>query len=142
MNKKTLPIDLGSTLAAIRESLKDAELTEKAKSAFNDVIEELSSLVKKLEELTEEQKAKEIAELEEKVRKLEEIVKAEINNISGVEQKVLLKEIAELKEKVRKLEENIKSGIDIIKFIKAGIGITIAVYEVFEFISKISKKIK
>ncbi len=77
MNKKTLPIDLGSTLAAIRESLKDVELTEKAKSALNDVIEKLSSLVKKLEELTEEQRAKEIAELEEKVRKLEEIVKAE-----------------------------------------------------------------
>ncbi|MGC9119998.1 MAG: YtxH domain-containing protein [Sulfurihydrogenibium sp.] len=96
MKKKTLLIALGSTLAAVgayfaykrrdeileklsevRESLKDAELTEKAKSAFNDVIEKLSSLVKKSEELTEEQKAKEIAELEEKVRKLEEVVKAE-----------------------------------------------------------------
>jgi uncharacterized protein HemX len=96
MNKKAVLVALGSALAAvgayfaykrkdeileklseIQENLKEAELTEKAKAAFNDVVEKLSSLVKKGEELSEDQKAKELAELEEKVKKLEEAVKTE-----------------------------------------------------------------
>ena len=96
MNKKAVLIALGSALAAVgayfaykrkdeilaklsdlQESLKEIELTEKAKTAFNEVVEKLTSLVKRGEELTEEQRAKEIAELEEKVKKLEEAVKTE-----------------------------------------------------------------
>ncbi|MCX7760892.1 MAG: YtxH domain-containing protein [Hydrogenothermaceae bacterium] len=96
MKKSTLAIILGSVAAAIggyfaykrkddilaklseiQNQLKEAELTEKAKTALSDVVEKLTSLVKRSDTLTEEEKAKEVAELEEKVKKLEEVVKSE-----------------------------------------------------------------
>ena len=64
-------------LTEIQENLKEAELTEKAKTAVNDVIEKLSSLIRKEETLTKEEKEKTLAEIEEKVKKLEEVVKSE-----------------------------------------------------------------
>jgi len=96
MKKSTLLIVAGSVLGAvgsyfaykrkdeilaklseIQENLKEAELTEKAKTAVNDLIEMLTSLIKKEETLAKEEKEKTLAEIEEKVKKLEEVVKAE-----------------------------------------------------------------
>jgi uncharacterized protein HemX len=96
MKKSTLLIAVGSVLGAvgayfaykrkdeilaklseIQENLKEAELTEKAKTSVNDLIERLTSLIKKEETLTKEEKEKTLAEIEEKVKKLEEVVKAE-----------------------------------------------------------------
>jgi uncharacterized protein HemX len=64
-------------LSEIQEILKETELTEKAKTAVNDLMERLTSLIKKEETLTKEEEKKILAEIEEKVKRLEEIVKAE-----------------------------------------------------------------
>ncbi|MCX7738171.1 MAG: YtxH domain-containing protein [Hydrogenothermaceae bacterium] len=64
-------------LSEIQGQLREAEFTEKTKHALNDVVEKLTSLVKRSDNLTDEEKAKEVAELEEKVKKLEEVVKSE-----------------------------------------------------------------
>jgi Predicted membrane protein len=104
MKKSTLLIAVGSVLGAvgayfaykrkdeilaklseIQENLKEAELTEKAKTAVNDLIERLTSLIKKEETLTKEEKEKTLAEIEEKVKKLEEdVYKQKVNNKVGV----------------------------------------------------------
>lgn len=64
-------------LSEIQGQLKDLELTDRAKAALDEIVEKLTSLVKRSDTLSEEEKVKEVAELEEKVKKLEEVVKSE-----------------------------------------------------------------
>lgn len=96
MNKKVVLVAIGTLLGAVgayvaynkreeilaklqqlQESLKEAEITEKAKATISEIAEKLSNLIKRSETLTAEEKEKELKEIEEKIGKLEEAVKAE-----------------------------------------------------------------
>ncbi|GAB6073259.1 hypothetical protein JCM14244_16360 [Venenivibrio stagnispumantis] len=96
MNKKVVLVAIGTLLGAVgayvaynkreeilaklqqlQESLKEAEITEKAKATIHEIAEKLSNLIKRSDTLTAEEKEKELKEIEEKIGKLEEAVKAE-----------------------------------------------------------------
>jgi len=96
MNKKVVLVAIGTLLGAVgayvaynkreeilaklqqlQESLKEAEITEKAKATISEIAEKLSNLIKRSDTLTAEEKEKELKEIEEKIGKLEEAVKAE-----------------------------------------------------------------
>jgi len=96
MNKKVVLVAIGTLLGAVgayvaynkreeilaklqqlQESLKEAEITEKAKATISEIAEKLSNLIKRSETLTAEEKEKELKEIEEKIGKLEEAVKSE-----------------------------------------------------------------
>ncbi len=64
-------------LGELQEALKEAELTDKAKATIGEVIDKITGLIKKEEEMTEEEKVQILKEVEEKIKKLEEVVKSE-----------------------------------------------------------------
>ncbi|NPA51845.1 MAG: YtxH domain-containing protein [Aquificae bacterium] len=64
-------------LNELQEALKEAELTDKAKTTIGEVIDKITGLIKREDEMTEEEKVQILKEVEEKIKKLEEVVKAE-----------------------------------------------------------------
>lgn len=62
-------------LSEIQNSIKDLELKDKARITMNEVVSKVKKLLQKGEELTAEEKEKMLAEIEEKLKKLEEAIR-------------------------------------------------------------------
>ncbi len=62
-------------LNEIQNAIKDLELKEKARVTMNEVVSKVKNLLQKGEELTIEEKEKMLAEIEEKLKKLEDAIR-------------------------------------------------------------------
>ncbi len=62
-------------LNEIQNAIKDLELKDKARVTMNEVVSKVKNLLQKGEELTLEEKEKMLAEIEEKLKKLEDAIR-------------------------------------------------------------------
>ena len=67
--------ELLEKLNDIQNSLKDAELKGRAKAIVTDISEKVRTLLKKGEQLSPEEREEVLEEVEEKIKKREEVVK-------------------------------------------------------------------
>ncbi len=62
-------------LNEIQNAIKDLELKDKARVTMNEVVSKVKNLLQKGEELSVEEKEKMLAEIEEKLKKLEDAIR-------------------------------------------------------------------